>query len=188
MTGRIKSLGAGNSSGFIRAENGESAYFDSRAVMEYDISCLAVGQTVTFDLEGGDHPKAVNVCVQKPHRATQAEARHQENTRPRYVGFEQREGLRAYRFEHTTPGERTKTFFVTTDLALFRKHRVGIQEGPALCLHLLVAELDAAGVEGRALSQCSLSDRELLAYLASRPVPGARSHFKRPPRTAVATQ
>ncbi len=182
MTGKIHSLSARNTSGYIRAENGESAYFDASAVMEYDASCLAVGQVVTFDLGSGGHPKAINVCVQKPHRVTQAEARHPETARPRYVGFEQRDGLRAYRFEQSVPGERTKTLFVTTDLALFRKHRIGIQEGPSLCLHLLMAELDAAGAEGRTPKERSLSDQEMLTHLASRPIPGARSHVKRPPR------
>jgi cold shock CspA family protein len=187
MTGKIKSLSSGNATGFISGENGLNAYFESRAMMEYDISALAVGQVVTFDLENGGRPKAVNVCVQKSHRPSQVEIKRQESIRLRYMGFEQRVTVRAYRFEQISPGEQTRTFFVTTDLALFKKYRVGIQEGPALCLHLLTEELDAADLAGKSLIECSLSDREMLAYLASRPVPGARNHARRPPRPATAT-
>src|SRR5208283_1175305 len=44
MTGRIKSLSTGNGSGCIAADNGVSAHFLSKSVLEYDITCLAVGQ------------------------------------------------------------------------------------------------------------------------------------------------
>lgn len=185
MTGRITSLSSGGESGFIAGEDGQTVYFEKRRVMEYDIMALAVGQVVSFDLEAGARPKAINICVQKPRRPAAAESRHPETNRLRYLGFEQREKVRAYRFERLTPGEESRTFFVTIDLALFRKHGIGMQEGPALCLRALKAEIEGAEAAGRAPVDCSLTDREMLAHLASRPVPAPRPHHKRPPRPAA---
>src|SRR5713226_431749 len=184
MTGRIKNLSAGSDSGFIEAENGLRFHFDSCAVLAYDMTYLAVGQLVTFDLEAGGNPKAVNICLQRSHQATHTEGKRKETTL-RYVGFDQTKGIRTYRFERTAIGEETETFVVTTDMALFTKHHIGIQEGPALCLHLLVAELEAAGGANGVRLQCTLSERHMQAYLASRPVPGTRNH-KRVPRPAAA--
>src|SRR6266567_3149297 len=141
MTGRIKNLSAGSDSGFIEAENGLRFHFDSCAVLAYDMTYLAVGQLVTFDLEAGGNPKAVNICLQRSHAATHSEAKRKETTL-RYVGFDQTKGIRTYRFERTSVGEETETFAVTTDVALFTKHHIGIQEGPALCLHVLVVGLE----------------------------------------------
>jgi hypothetical protein len=54
-----------------------------------------------------------------------------------------------------------------------------MQEGPALCLHLLAVELDFADAAVRTSFQCSLTDREMLAHLASRPVPRTKHGPKR---------
>lgn len=186
MTGKIKMLSGENASGFIKAENGLSVHFDSSAVLAYDATRLAVGQLVTFELESGDCSKAVNLCVQKQHPVPDAEEKRQENIRLRYMGFEQSESVRAYRFERISAGTETKTFIVTTDLALFRKHHVGIQEGPALCLHLLMGELNAAGAAHRSPLQCSLTDRDLLDYLASRPAPRTKPGSKWMPHASAA--
>ncbi|MCW9077783.1 MAG: ATP-binding cassette domain-containing protein, partial [Gammaproteobacteria bacterium] len=99
------------------------------------------------------------------------ERRRLEIARLRYMGFEHRGSVRIYRFERLIPGEEKGTFTVDADLAMFAKYHVGIQEGPALCLRLLVAELDVAGAAAQRSFQCSLTDREMLAHLASRPVP-----------------
>ena len=58
-----------------------------------------------------------------------------------YMGFEQEENIRQYIFHRITHGEETTVFFVSTDLALLRRNHVNLQEGPALCLHALMAEL-----------------------------------------------
>ena len=60
----------------------------------------------------------------------------------RYLGFEQLQNARGYRFDVMTKGEPTRQFTVTVDLALFRAHRVGIQEGPSLCARKLSADLE----------------------------------------------
>ena len=99
-----------------------------------------------------------------------------------YMGFNQQGSVRAYRFERTSPGHVTRTFILTTDLALFTKHRLAIQEGPALCLRLLLAEADTPGVAGTRMPESALTDQDLLAHLASRPVPAQRRHPKFVPR------
>jgi len=60
----------------------------------------------------------------------------------RYLGFDQLQNARGYRFEAVSKGDPVRQFVVTVDLALFREHRVGIQEGPSLCAHKLAADLE----------------------------------------------
>lgn len=177
-------LSSESGSGLIRAENGLSVSFDLSAVLAYDATSLAIGQLVTFDLDGGHCPKAINVCVRHP--TSHSEERRPESVHIRYVGFEQTEGIRTYRYEGILPGEETRTFNVTAELALFRKHRVGIQDGPALCLHLLLAELDAVRMAGRSPIQFALTDQQILAYVASRPARTAKTRPKRMPHASAA--
>ncbi len=183
MTGRIKSLGAGNACGFIRAEDGGSVYFHAAAVLAHDIAALSVGQFVTFDLESGACPRAANVCVLRQHAVAGAPAKRPDSVQFRYMGFDQSESTRAYKFQRVAHGEEPRTFIVTTDLALFRKHRVGIQEGPGLCLRALMAELPGAASAPQPLLPRALTDEDLLAHLASRPVPARRPRPKVPPRS-----
>lgn len=164
MTGRIKSLSGHSESGLIAAENGLSFPFDCSAVMAYDAGGLAVGQTVTFELKVGLHPEAVHVCVQKPHHPSPGADKHRASINLRYAGFAQEGNIRSYRFEQLSAGEETRTFLITTNLDLFRKHSVGIQEGPTLCMRVLMAGLIAGVASHRALT-----DLDMLAYVASRP-------------------
>ena len=60
----------------------------------------------------------------------------------RYLGFEQLENARGYRFDVVAKGDATRQFIVTVDLALFRTHAIGIQEGPSLCAQKLLADLE----------------------------------------------
>src|ERR1700688_4723239 len=140
MTGKIKLLNTESASGCIDAENGRRLHFDSCAVLAYDATFLAVGQLVTFDLEKGSSSRAVNICVQRTRTVPHVEGKKDINSL-RYMGFDQVASIRSYKFERTAMGEETEMFVVTTDLTLFAKHHVGIQEGPTLCLHLLTAEL-----------------------------------------------
>jgi cold shock CspA family protein len=184
MTGTMAIFNDTSASGVISAEDGLQVCFDSSAVLAYDASGLAVGQSVTFDMRRGNHPKAFNVCVDRLYRRRPG-VECRDSAPPRYMGFEHRGNLRLYRFERIVPGESRTTLVVDADLALFAKHHVGIQEGPAMCLRLLAAALDTAGV---AVAQLPppyvLTDREMLAYLATRPVPGKRAG----PRSAGASQ
>ncbi len=55
----------------------------------------------------------------------------------RYLGFDQKQNTRQYKFDGVATGQPTLHYVVTADLALFREHRIGIQEGPSLCAHKL---------------------------------------------------
>lgn len=65
----------------------------------------------------------------------------------RYLGFDQRQNSRVYRFDVRTEGRLTRRVSVTADLAVFRDHSVGIQEGPSLSGRKLIADLER-GWEG----------------------------------------
>ena len=55
----------------------------------------------------------------------------------RYLGFDQLQNARGYRFNLVVKGDATRQFVVTVDLALFLAHRVGIQEGAqSLCAEI----------------------------------------------------
>lgn len=77
----------------------------------------------------------------------------------RYLGFDQLGNARGYRFDLVSDGDRAREFTVTVDLALFRAHHVGIQEGPSLCAQKLVADL-----ESRSEGTHELTTEDLKAY------------------------
>jgi hypothetical protein len=74
-------------------------------------------------------------------------ARKENLVEIRYLGFDQRENFRVYRFDVHTDGRPMKEVSVTADMVVFRDHRVGIQEGPFLCGNKLTADL-GRGWEG----------------------------------------
>jgi hypothetical protein len=59
------------------------------------------------------------------------------------MGFDQAKNIREYKFDGVAAGETAKHFVVSADLALFVMYHVGLQEGPALCLKRLAADLEA---------------------------------------------
>jgi hypothetical protein len=65
----------------------------------------------------------------------------------RYLGFDQLQNARAFRFDIMNKGEATKQATVTADLALFLEYHVGIQDGPTLCASKLSADLENS-IEG----------------------------------------
>lgn len=164
MMGRIKTLSLGNAGGVIKAENGGTISFEVSSVLAYDVACLAVGRLVSFDLEGRHGTSAVNVCVLGLHPQPADTPKRPANLR--YVGFEQAQAIRSYKFERSWPGEDTETMVVTTDLALFTRHRVPIQEGPSLCMRLL-----EAGAESGQESRHTLTEKDLIGFLDARIVP-----------------
>lgn len=179
MTGRIKSLSTLRQSGFIKADSGLNLYFESSQVRPRGAPGLVAGQSVTFDLDGNKWPAALNVRATAPTQA----APGAPQTAPagaglQYMGFEQTGSMRAYCFKRVLRGEETREFIVIADLALFVKHHVGIQEGPALSLRLLSAGLDCSGQAEWPTSQ-SLSDDEMLAHLARRAAVGSVRGRKR---------
>ena len=106
MRGRIQAWNAGSAEGVIQADNGDSISFEFSAVLAYDVAFLAVGRLVSFDLEGRDGSRAVNVCLHRLQPSPEGTPRHPASLR--YVGFEHAEGIRSYKFERTPPGEEMK--------------------------------------------------------------------------------
>ncbi len=100
----------------------------------------------------------------------------------RYMGFDQLNNARGYRFDVVVKGDATRQCVVTVDLALFRMHHVGIQEGPSLCAQKLAADLakSADGVH-------ELTTEDLRAYADARTAAEARKAElrKAPRRTSV---
>ena len=95
----------------------------------------------------------------------------------RYLGFEQQQSARSYRFDVVEKGEPAKRFIVTADLSLFHTHGVGIQEGPALSASKLVSDLesDFAGAH-------ELTAEDLLSYVNARSLAEAKREMRRAPR------
>ncbi len=188
MTGRISRLADGNETGSIQAEGGLNVSFDTSAVLAYDLDHLAVGQMVTFDIDQSALPTAVNILsVKSPQSSPTGQRRHIEPDSLRYSGFEQSGSMRIFRFEQLVPGEERRVFLVSADLSLFTKHQIGLQEGPALCLHLLATDSDSV-VQNGPQFRCSLSDRDMLAHIARRPAPRKRNQPRRNPRPSSPSQ
>ncbi len=161
MIGRIKTLNGGNAGGVIKAENGLSIAFELCDVLAYDVLSLAVGRMVSFELAAGNVHSAVNVCVETVHRAPHIAEKGTEGLR--YMGFQQSGSTRSYRFEQNSAEEGCGMFIVTTDLELFTKHHVRIQDGPALCLRLIMSML-AEGAPEKSETHLSLTEQDLLAH------------------------
>ena len=169
MTGRVEVLSTLGMPGFIKSENGISAFFYASQVPSQDAKGLAVGQLVTFEIETGTPPHAVNISVEKKHYTPHGTEKRPQSIR--YVGFEQQGNVRVYRFERPSSSGEMQTAVVSSDLALFTAHHVGLQDGPALCQRLAVAELDRLSPETQAPVQRSITKQDLLAHLADRAAP-----------------
>ena len=77
----------------------------------------------------------------------------------RYVGFDQRDNIRTYKFDGVQKGQPNVRLVVTADLTLFLKHRINIQEGPDLCAHKLSVDSAAIGPHDH-----QLTDEDLLVF------------------------
>ena len=106
----------------------------------------------------------------------------------RYLGFDQRQNSRVYRFEVRIDGRLTKQVSVAADIAVFRNHSVGIQEGPFLSGNKLTADLER-GWEG----EHELTAADVRAYadakaLADAQRAGTRKAPRRRPGVQAETQ
>jgi hypothetical protein len=81
----------------------------------------------------------------------------------RYVGFDQHDNTRAYKFDSVEKGQPIVRLVITADLTLFLKHHINIQEGPDLCAHKLNADPTGLG-----LHDYQLTDEDLLAFATAR--------------------
>ena len=106
----------------------------------------------------------------------------------RYVGFDQTQNSRVYRFDVRAAGGTTKEVLITADMAVFRNHRVGIQEGPVLSAKKLSTDLER-GWEG----DHELTDDDVRAYADAKALAEAkradtRKACHRRPGVAAETQ
>lgn len=106
----------------------------------------------------------------------------------RYLGFEQRQNSRAYRFEVRTDGRLKKEVSVTADIAVFRNHSVGIQEGPSLCGHKLTADLERGWEGEHELTGADVRAHADAKALADAQRAGSRKAPRRPAAQAEAQQ
>ncbi len=140
MTGTIVGLAAGTRTGTIRAQDGSLLAFSGAAVLG-DFDTLAVGHRVSFGVERGAlHQTAV--CVFHEPAARTAPPGHKPDGPAdlRYIGFQPSGNTRKYRFDSQSGGNAVQ-HGITVDVALLLKHRIGVQEAPALCLRKLRADL-----------------------------------------------
>lgn len=181
MTGKVDLLDPLDSSGRIKMESGSSIPFKLSALVAYDMSRIAVGQLVTFDLKDG-HPEAINVCIRAipdGRGSVRSAAAH-----TRYAGFEHHGNIRTYRFELVALGQAIQTISFRVDLTLMAKHKIVIQDGLDLCGHVLLSKRKEFDSSETRLHVLELGDSELAAYRASHPVPGKAKHAAK----AVAAQ
>ncbi|MFZ0427086.1 MAG: hypothetical protein WAO20_03135 [Acidobacteriota bacterium] len=164
MTGRIEKLATSETPGRIATNSGPTQFhFTYRQTMETSEG-LAVGQLVSFQLEKGTTEFAVGV---RPEEAVGSLAGNGNKAcQIRYQGFEQTSNVRFFKFQVWRSGEENQEAVVTADLALFRKHDIGIQEGPGICLRLLKAEFqESDAIDGAAWTR-AVCDKDMLAYLS----------------------
>jgi hypothetical protein len=178
VTGRIEALSTDDAAGWIRAEDGVKASFRLSEVELSDAPYMAVGQLVTFDMERGKSPRAFNIRLEKHHYKGHEKERLWQSIR--YMGFEQAGNVRAYNFQRVLPREEIVKAVVSADLSLFLKHRIGIQEGPMLCLRLVMAELESSHATMQSPFQRALTDHDMLYHLASRPSAEKKRFGRRP--------
>ena len=82
----------------------------------------------------------------------------------RYMGFQQKQNRRLYRFDMNDAGTKSSIpHVVSVDMELFLKHHVGIQEGPALCAQKITADLQADRQGDH-----ELTNEDILAYATDR--------------------
>ena len=166
MTGRIEILAAAGKPGLITSNSGACRFHYTYRLPLGRIDGLNKGGLVTFELEKGRPERAVSVCPKGPDQPALGD--HQPLQKDiRYAGFEQTDNIRSYRFQAWQAGEENQEAIVTVDLSLFRKHRITLQEGPALCLRFVQNELQEPG-SAEVVWKRSITDKEMLTHLASR--------------------
>jgi cold shock CspA family protein len=179
VTGKIEVLGTDGRAGLIRAEDGVKVSFRmSEVAFEDDASDVAAGQRVTFDMERGRVPRAFNIHVENRHYRGQERDKLWQSIR--YLDYNQSGNIRDFQFERHVPNGGVVRAIVSADLSLFSEHKVGIQDGPMLCLRLVMAELESSNATEESPFRRSLTDQDMLYHLASRRVPEKKRFGRRP--------
>ncbi len=164
MTGTILALASSTRSGAIKAQDGSRLLFSAASVLG-DFDALAVGQRVSFDVQRErSYTMAVRV-FREPIRAPKPARTADSEPALRFQGFQQADNVRTYRFDDIRGGTAGSTpHAITVDLTLLLKHRIGVQDVPALCLHKLETELR----QTPGATRHQLLDGDLTAFAASR--------------------
>lgn len=172
MTGRITALTAHTRTGTIRGEDGSHFVFRGAAVLG-NFDSLNVGHRVSFVSDRGGTFIALNVFGE-PVRMI-ASGKNIKTRDLRYTGFHQSANVRTYSFAEHTSRDSAK-YFVTVDVALLLKHRIGVQEGPALCLGKLITDLK----DSPECPHHQLGNNDLLVLIASRAEAIKQRKLRRP--------
>jgi hypothetical protein len=96
----------------------------------------------------------------------------------RYAGFDQSGNVRSYLFQRVVLGEKNTLVIVAAEIPLLVKHHVRIQDGPALCLHVLLLDIQSIELSEPVLRR-ALTDTDITSYLATRPQPAPSTKGKR---------
>jgi hypothetical protein len=106
----------------------------------------------------------------------------------RYLGFEQSQNSRVYRFEVRTDGRLTEKLSVTASMAAFRSNNVGIQEGPLLSGNKLTADLERGWLGEHELTSADVRAHADAKALADAQRAGARKAPRRRSGVPAETQ
>ena len=174
MNGTIVEIVPGLQKGVIRAQDGSRVLFAASAV-QGDFDTLAVGHRVTFDMSRA-FPQGSAVRVLRNAEPLIPPGKAGSPPDLRYAGFDHAQNLRRYRFDSVASGRFLRRFFVVVDLTLLRKHQIGVQEVPALCLRKLAASLK----ESTEAERYELGNDDLLAYAAARAAATQRKRHSAP--------
>jgi hypothetical protein len=195
VIGAIEELNNHRRSGSILAIDGRLFTFFDSAVLGEQFDFLKLGQQVSFETGLGQELRNADRVRPKIARAGSSPVLSTE--RPAvgpaaagapahflYTGFDQPKGVRHYKFSAVAHGQATIDFIVSVDMALFLKYRVGIQEGPWLCLRKLAQAIpDSSSMQGQ------LTEGDVVAYVSDRAAAVARNLERRgrwKPRKAAA--
>ncbi len=173
VTGTIVSLTPRSRTGTIRTQNGSLFPFAFSGVLG-DFDALAVGDRVSFDEEQARLHRSAERVFREPISRPAVTKKPDAPADLRYAGFDQAANVRSYGFDLVTPGHSAR-YFVTVDLSLLTKHRVGVQEAPALCMRKLAADLK----DSPDSQKHQLCDADLLAFASLR----AAALQRRKPKT-----
>lgn len=169
MTGRIEKLATAEDAGRITTNSGPVQFRFTYRKTDGTTDQLAIGQLVSFELEKGTTESAVEV-----RRKESVSFRASDGTPAReirYQGFQQTRNIRSYKFQAWRSGEENQEAIVTADLALFRRHGIGIQEGPGICLRLVKTEFLESGLVDPTVWTRALSDQDLLDHISNQAAP-----------------
>jgi hypothetical protein len=92
----------------------------------------------------------------------------------RYMGFDQTQNRRVYKFDYCAKGVPPAGFLVSADIALFLKHHISIQDGPSLCARKL-----ANDIETLQPGEHELTNDDMLAFATDRAAAEARKAEQR---------